>query len=340
MGNAIALVDPPKLRRSRKAFSVSSLRGKTVWPVAVAEFKRGEKIRMTISMMAGRPWDFARARRLLAQTIGNERGCGGAAYAAATIDLDRKISAAAAIAKDPGTNYEEAGAARLGMERLQQSRRKAIERAQTDVLHAFSAKHGQAYPPATDFASFHLELDGERIEPTLALPKETRARIPKPKTSSEKGNAMSSQDYNVSVRSRVDGGEPLESVELVHASTSTIALKVARRAFFTKNPSAAIESAEIVWPDEISPLTEDEIESAPAAPVATNVVPINVRSAASASAPDKPCTGAESISTEDLLNEFESRMGSDFLNETRAWKRVRSRIMRIIAIEYKKQIAQ
>lgn len=312
MSNAIALVAPPVARpargvRQRKAFSVVALRGKTVWPVAVAEFVGGEKIRMTCSMMAGRPWDFARARRLLAQTIGNERGFGSAIFAAATVDLDRKITAARALAEDRSISYQEARTVRAGIERLEQRRLAAVKEAQTEVLQAFSAKHGRVFAPATDFASFHLELDGERIEPTLALPKETRARLPKPTTPSKKGDVMG-KHFNVSIRWQQDGVVS-ETVELVHASTTAIALRLARRAFYrTRSEAAKIESAEIVWPSplavdlaracvamqeptvEVSPLTltQDEIESAPVGPsVATNVVNIHIRSATPIPALDK-----------------------------------------------------
>ncbi len=64
------------IARRTKASSTVSRRGHSIWPppVAVAEFAGGEKIRMSCWQRAGKPWDFIAARRMLAQTIGNERG--------------------------------------------------------------------------------------------------------------------------------------------------------------------------------------------------------------------------------------------------------------------------
>lgn len=163
-------------RQGRKANPL--LRGKSIYPppVAIAEFAGGEKIRMTFWQQAGRPWDFGHARRLLAQAIGNERGRGGSAYAAATADLDRKIAAARAIAADLGINLEEADTARKGVERLEKRRLAKIKEAQTAVLDAVSTKF-RGFPRATDFIEFYVEHDGKIIDPATLPANPPRARL-------------------------------------------------------------------------------------------------------------------------------------------------------------------
>jgi antirestriction protein ArdC len=134
-----------------KAFSVASLRGKGIYPlpVAVAEFAGGEQIRMTFFQEAGRPWNLAAARRLLAQTIGNERG---RMNAGDHPSAERRRAAVRALVERPGTPGEGTAA------------KDALVR-----LAPCQGNIGPVYPPATDFRSFHIEHAGKQIDTTALL---------------------------------------------------------------------------------------------------------------------------------------------------------------------------
>jgi hypothetical protein len=157
---------PTAKRRGIKAFSVTSLCGHTMYPppVACAEFAGGEKIRMSFCQMAGKPWDFTRARRLLAQTIGNERGRSTPVHHKDLENLRRKVEAARTLAARPGSAGE-GDAAKRALARLSKSEKLLAEKqamaAAFDALNVYT----RVYAPATDFVLFWVEHDGKRIDP-------------------------------------------------------------------------------------------------------------------------------------------------------------------------------
>lgn len=145
-----------------KAFSTRSLH--SIWPapIAVAEFAGGETIRMSFWQPAGKPWRFAAARRLLAQTIGNERAREGATAESLkmTTASEQKIKA---LYDRPGTDGEKAAAgAALKRKQLAAKKIMAALAIRLDNLARYNA-----HPPATDFVTFYVEQDGRRIEPNV-----------------------------------------------------------------------------------------------------------------------------------------------------------------------------
>jgi hypothetical protein len=151
---------PIAIARRAKAFSIASLRGRSIWPppVAVAEFVGGEKIRMSFRQPVGKPWRFDAARRLLAQTIGNER-----AREAANVKLLKKTIASQdkieALYDRPGTDGEKAAAA-AALKRKQLTAKK--------IKTAVSSVRYNAHALATDFIAFHIEHDGKRYDEQTA----------------------------------------------------------------------------------------------------------------------------------------------------------------------------
>ncbi len=230
-GTQVAVFSGRSVKRS-KAFSISAIRGKSIFPspVAVAEFAGGEKIRMSFWQAAGRPWNFIGARRLLAQTIGNERAHRGAFQAANS--RYAALAAAHAIADRGATEGERAAGVRA-VSRLKEAQHRDAKK----VMERLSER---------------IDADGKTIQPEKALPKGEHQRLSKPK----KEKAMS-QPYNVAIKWHLgDGDAPQDAIELVQASTSAIALKVARRAFLGRNRDAVIAKSEIVFPEPSAPVDE------------------------------------------------------------------------------------
>ncbi len=250
-GTQVAVFSGRSVKRS-KAFSISAIRGKSIFPspVAVAEFAGGEKIRMSFWQAAGRPWNFIGARRLLAQTIGNERAHRGAFQAANS--RYAALAAAHAIADRGATEGERAAGVRA-VSRLKEAQHRDAKKVMERLSERIDALAGTSgNQPATDFVMFHVEHDGKTIQPEKALPKGEHQRLSKPK----KEKAMS-QPYNVAIKWHLgDGDAPQDAIELVQASTSAIALKVARRAFLGRNRDAVIAKSEIVFPEPSAPVDE------------------------------------------------------------------------------------
>ncbi len=237
--NAVSF--PKRLRPMRR------VRGRGMFPppVACAEFAGGEKIRMSFYQPAGRPWRFNAARGMLAQVIGNERARRFAPHR----ERDATEQKVIALLERPGTKAE-GEAASAALYRIKRSARAVMETL-ADKLDRLPRTN--AWPPATDFVDFYIEQDGRRVDavPISAQPKQARlpATVAAPVVSlaAEKAKRMSSKDYDVAVRYHLNG-EAAEAVEKVRGSSTTIALKLARRALRMSHPAAVIEGSEIVFP--------------------------------------------------------------------------------------------
>ncbi len=162
------------VRRGAKAFSVTSRRGHTLWAVACAEFHGGENIRMTFSHLIGKPWNFAAARRLLAQAVGNERARGGAVIASA--ERTKAFEAAQVMAERGATEGERAAGARA-VKRLTKKKRAAKKIMENLAAKIENLARYNGHPLATDFRDFYIELDGSRIDATALPEKPLRARL-------------------------------------------------------------------------------------------------------------------------------------------------------------------